>query len=138
MHYLVVTTRLHACPAVADDEPAWLIRIWNDVDRIVLTLGAQSFGTISDHFRRIDLTRGERIGINERDVNLLVLPFAGVWFGRLPGLDLLGSIGMIAKNLFKRATRSGWQGSHYHAVRSGLLSAFRTQLRVEVVFGQRL
>lgn len=64
VQYPVFHAGLNSSPAVANDVTTRESWVRNDVNRIVLTLIPQVFGTLQNHLGRVDLTRRKRIGIN--------------------------------------------------------------------------
>lgn len=61
----MLQARLNACPAVRDNESAVLIRVRDDVDRVVLSLRAERLCAIPDHFGGVNLTRSKGVRIDE-------------------------------------------------------------------------
>ena len=74
---LVLAAGLHPCPAIADDEAARGAGVGNDVNWIVLTLRAQILRTLKNHFRGVDLARGQGIRIDQLQADLLDIAFGG-------------------------------------------------------------
>jgi hypothetical protein len=56
-------------PAITNNESTRNISVWDNVNRVVLTLHAQLFSASQDHLGRIDLAWSQGIGVNESDIN---------------------------------------------------------------------